>query len=246
MIDLEKHRLLRRQGKERIGIHPLMLNFVSFFFSRPSSTRNLNSPGGADWNQSEDGELFFFTRRLNNFDENLILDRASVSSDDPPEADDDELENEPVRLNRPTKKNGGYSNEPTSQIQLLNEREHSSNRQSQSRPSAINQATRSTNNVSFLSDVSKAATKSNAFESTAPVSSTHLKLVKIKQRNHSIVTNPNEFQLLDRLSIELNELETITGYKSEKTDSSSNTCSTALVTALLNLTGHVKQVNYLS
>ena len=39
----------------------------------------------------------------------------------------------------------------------------------------------------------------------------------------------------------------LTGFKSNKNDSSlnnqSNTCSTALVTALLTLTGHVKQVN---
>lgn len=55
------------------------------------------------------------------------------------------------------------------------------------------------------------------------------------------------FQLLDRLSIDLHELETITGFKSDKNDPSlntqSNTCSTALVTALIALTGHVKQVN---
>lgn len=40
----------------------------------------------------------------------------------------------------------------------------------------------------------------------------------------------------------MNDLEGITGFKSEKTDSAANTCSTALVTALINLTGHVKQV----
>ena len=42
----------------------------------------------------------------------------------------------------------------------------------------------------------------------------------------------------------MNDLEAITGFRAEKTDSSSNTCSTALVIALLNLTGHVKQVDF--
>jgi hypothetical protein len=35
------------------------IHFIVFFSCRPSSTRNLNSPGGADWNQSEEGIDFF-------------------------------------------------------------------------------------------------------------------------------------------------------------------------------------------
>ncbi len=38
------------------GINNSFLRILFFiFFSRPSSIRNLNSPGGADWNQSEEG-----------------------------------------------------------------------------------------------------------------------------------------------------------------------------------------------
>jgi hypothetical protein len=47
-----------RQGKNNcIGFF-----FIRWFF-RPSAIRNLNSPGGADWNQSEEGifiEYLFF------------------------------------------------------------------------------------------------------------------------------------------------------------------------------------------
>jgi hypothetical protein len=42
----------------------------------------------------------------------------------------------------------------------------------------------------------------------------------------------------------MNELEMITGFKSDNYELSSNTCSTALVGALINLTGHVKQVEH--
>ncbi|CAF1236696.1 unnamed protein product [Adineta steineri] len=55
-------------------------------------------------------------------------------------------------------------------------------------------------------------------------------------------TSPNQLKkLFDRLSSELNDLESMTNFKSNKNDLSSNTCSSALITALITLTGHVKQ-----
>jgi len=108
--------------------------------TRPSSIRNLNSPGGADWNQSEEDN------------------NASMSSDD--DREDDELENEPVRLNRASRKSDSHV--------VSNDREQSQNSHrpshgyaTSSRPATANNGTRSMNNVSFLSDVSKPITKSN-------------------------------------------------------------------------------------
>ncbi|CAF1175293.1 unnamed protein product [Rotaria sp. Silwood1] len=181
--------------------------------ARPSSTRNLNSPGGADWNQSEE-------------------DNLSVSSADVGEEEQDELENEPVRLSRLNKKIDHHNE--LSNIHLFNDHEQQQRNSSSTRnPSLYSQSrqqsagTRSVNNVSFMSDVSKTGAKTNGTESTGNLSTNQLK------------------QLLDRLSSELRELETITGYKSDKNDPSfnnqSNTCSTALVTALIALTGHIKQ-----
>ncbi|CAF2506563.1 unnamed protein product [Rotaria sp. Silwood2] len=181
--------------------------------ARPSSTRNLNSPGGADWNQSEE-------------------DNLSVSSADVGEGEEDELENEPVRLSRSNKKIDHHNE--LSNIHLLNDHEQQQRNSSSTRnPSLYSQSrqqstgARSVNNVSFMSDVSKTGGKTTGTESTGNLSTNQLKL------------------LLDRLSSELRELETITGFKSDKNDPSfnnqSNTCSTALVTALIALTGHVKQ-----
>ncbi|UJR35954.1 hypothetical protein I4U23_028695 [Adineta vaga] len=181
--------------------------------TKQSSIRNLNSPGGADWNQSEE-------------------DNISVSSQ---EGEEDELENEPVRLNRSNSKSN-------SQRQHHHHRESSTerdpfhstttttrnlNQYSQSRQQS--NGTRPVNNVSFMSDTSKLIGKT-----TTPTDLT----------NNTSSTNQLK-TLLDRLSYELNDLETITGFKSEKTNSSlhnqANTCSTALLTALISLTGHVKQ-----
>ena len=50
------------------------------------------------------------------------------------------------------------------------------------------------------------------------------------------------FQLIIRLSSELYNLETMTGFESNKTDLLSNSSSTTLANALLGLVGHVKQV----
>ncbi len=127
--------------------------YFSVFFSRPSSTRNLNSPGGADWNQSE---------------ENL-----SVSSPDDGEGEDDELENEPVRLGRSNRKTELSNNH------VLNDREQQQNRnpnlhsQSRQQSSGI----RSINNVSFISDVSKTGGKTIGTESTGNSSTNQLKIV---------------------------------------------------------------------
>ncbi|CAF2947726.1 unnamed protein product [Rotaria sp. Silwood2] len=82
---------------------------------------------------------------------------------------------------------------------------------------------RSTNSVSFVSDGLKPDGQSNNTESNMNTSSDKLK------------------KLLDRLSSELNDLESLTGFKSNTNVLSSHTCSTALATALITLTGHVKQ-----
>ncbi|CAF1381588.1 unnamed protein product [Adineta ricciae] len=175
--------------------------------ARQSSIRNLNSPGGADWNQSEE-------------------DNISVSSEG---GEEDELENEPVRLSRSNMKSNSNHHRDSS-----NERDpsHSTttrnlNLYSQSRQPS--NGVRSTNNVSFMSDTSKFGSKTTpTTDLTNNTTSTH----QLKM-------------LLDRLSHELHDLESITGFKSDKTNSSlhnqANTCSTALVTALISLTGHVKQ-----
>ncbi|CAF3528209.1 unnamed protein product [Rotaria sordida] len=185
--------------------------------ARPSSTKNLNSPSGADWNQSEE-------------------DNLSVSSADVGEGEEDELENEPVRLNRSNKRIDHHNE--SANIHLLNDREQQQQQQQRNSSSTRNPylysqsrqqsaGVRSVNNVSFMSDISKTGGKTTGTESTGNLSTNQLKL------------------LLDRLSSELHELETITGFKPDKNDSSltnqSNTCSTALVTALITLTGHVKQ-----
>ncbi|CAF3933401.1 unnamed protein product [Adineta steineri] len=175
---------------------------ASSITTKQSSIRNLNSPGGVDWNQSEE-------------------DNISVSSADGGggEHDEDEYENEPVRLNHSHKKS---DHQHASSLHTIN---RNSNLYSQSRPQSS--GTRPANNVSFMSDTSKIGGKTIGIESTSNPSANQLK------------------QLLDRLSSELNDLEMITGFKSDKNTSSlnnqSNTCSTALVTALISLTGHVKQ-----
>ncbi|CAF1017836.1 unnamed protein product [Rotaria sordida] len=82
---------------------------------------------------------------------------------------------------------------------------------------------RSTNSVSFMSNRLKKDGQSNNTESNTNTSSDKLK------------------KLLDRLSLELNDLESITGLKSNTNILSSPTCSTALATGLITLTNHVKQ-----
>ncbi|CAF0861805.1 unnamed protein product [Adineta ricciae] len=65
-----------------------------------------------------------------------------------------------------------------------------------------------------------------------------------KSNDHESNMNTSSIQLrklLDRLTTELSDLESMTGYKPTRNDLSSNTCSLALATALLTLTGHVKQ-----
>ncbi|CAF3556753.1 unnamed protein product [Rotaria socialis] len=209
-LPVPKNSILRSGKNHFTSLHDNHTKKPTSSSSKPSATRNLNSPGGADWNQSEE-------------------DNLSVSSADIGE--DDELENEPVRLSRPNKKNDHHNNEQ------LNDHEHQQNclsaRTNARNPNLYSQVrqqsagTRSVNNVSFMSDVSKPGGKTAVTESTGNLSTNQLK------------------QLLDRLSSDLHDLETITGFKADKNDASlnvqSNTCSTALVTALIALTGHVKQ-----
>lgn len=111
------------------------------------------------------------------------LDHASVSSRDDGDGDDDELENEPVRLRRPSRKTDSHSVE-SSTMHVLNDREQVGNaRHSQSRPAATNNGVRSANNVSFMSDVSKTAMKTTAAESTGPASSNQLKQVIYREES---------------------------------------------------------------
>ncbi|CAF0771332.1 unnamed protein product [Didymodactylos carnosus] len=140
--------------------------------------------------------------------------------------EEDEVENEPVRLSQANAIKTKVDQRPTSAYhRSVNENktsidgEHSSTRQQQ------HASTRSVN-VSFMSDVSK--TGKTMGEST---SSNQLK------------------QLLDQLSSNMSELELVTGFKPPRDDTTvaqSNTCSTALVSALISLTGHVKQCAVMS
>ena len=99
------------------------------------------------------------------------------------DGDDDELENEPVRLRRPSRKTDSHSVE-SSTMHVLNDREQIGNaRHSQSRPTTTNNGVRSANNVSFMSDVSKTAMKTNAAESTSSASSNQLKQVIYREES---------------------------------------------------------------
>jgi uncharacterized protein (DUF342 family) len=95
---------------------------------------------------------------------------------------------------------------------------------SQSRPHSS--GIRSVNNVSFISDT----------ESNVNASPRQLKKVDILQE--LIRKYIHLFQLLARLSSDLNDLESITGFKPNKNDP-----STSLATTLIRLTDHVKQVD---
>ncbi|UJR10099.1 hypothetical protein I4U23_014321 [Adineta vaga] len=65
---------------------------------------------------------------------------------------------------------------------------------------------------------------------------------KCTDNESNMNTSPIQLRkLLDHLSMELNDLESMTGYKPNRHDLSSNTCSFALTNALITLTGHVKQ-----
>ncbi len=84
--------------------------------------------------------------------------------------------------------------------------------------------------VSFMSD------KSNNIDS----SSGQFKKVQIIEYINSF--EYYLFQLLINLSSELNNLQSITGFKTNKNDLSIYSSSTALAIALIGLVGHVKQV----
>lgn len=115
----------------------------------------------------------------------LSIDHHSASSDEDRDRDDDELENEPVRLSRPSRKSDSHSRE-SSHVHVLNDREQSqsSTRPSHaahptaSRPATANNGTRSMNNVSFLSDVSKGLTRPTGVEASGAASTIQLKLVR--------------------------------------------------------------------
>lgn len=126
---------------------------------------------------------------LYSIDISVLLDNLSVSSADGVGAqeDEDELENEPVRLSRTNKKvdqaNGSNNvhllNDPSSAQSTAR---HSNPYPQSRQPSA---GIRSMNNVSFMSDLSKTGGKSNGAESTGNNSGNQLKTVG-NSRNQSL------------------------------------------------------------
>ena len=88
------------------------------------------------------------------------------------------------------------------------------------------------NSVSFMADSSKKINASSPQSLSKVTSQPSLFLALVRSLAR---------QLLDSLWLELNDLESITGFRRSAHDTS-NTCSAALVSALLALTGHVKQV----
>ncbi|CAF2054688.1 unnamed protein product [Rotaria magnacalcarata] len=127
--------------------------------------------------------------------------------------EEDVMKNEPVRESRLIRKD--IQQHPmTRSSSLYSESRHHSNGGG---------GVRTLNSVSFMSDRSKNEGTSNGTESHVNPSADKFK------------------KLLDRLSLELNDLELRTGFKSNTNVQSSHTCSTALATALITLTGHVKQ-----
>ena len=56
-IILQVYRIIVQENDQRHqqGRSILLVSFIPICVFRPTSTRNLNSPGGADWNQSEEG-----------------------------------------------------------------------------------------------------------------------------------------------------------------------------------------------
>ncbi|CAF3688858.1 unnamed protein product [Rotaria socialis] len=140
-------------------------------------------------------------------------DNLSVHS-----VEEDVMENEPVRESRLIRKD--IQQHPMARSSsLYSESRHRSNDGCGGGGGGV----RTLNSVSFMSDRSKNEGKSNGTESHVNPSADKLK------------------KLLDRLSLELNDLELRTGFKSNANVQSSHTCSTALATALITLTGHVKQ-----
>ncbi|CAF4345509.1 unnamed protein product [Rotaria socialis] len=141
-------------------------------------------------------------------------DNLSVHS-----VEEDVMENEPVRESRLIRKD--IQQHPMARSSsLYSESRHRSNGGCGGGGGG---GVRTLNSVSFMSDRSKNEGKSNGTESHVNPSADKLK------------------KLLDRLSLELNDLELRTGFKSNANVQSSHTCSTALATALITLTGHVKQ-----
>ncbi|CAF2068496.1 unnamed protein product [Rotaria magnacalcarata] len=129
--------------------------------------------------------------------------------------EEDVMKNEPVRESRLIRKD--IQQHPmTRSSSLYSESRHHSN-------GGSGGGVRTLNSVSFMSDRSKNEGTSNGTESHVNPSADKFK------------------KLLDRLSLELNDLELRTGFKSNTNVQSSHTCSTALATALITLTGHVKQ-----
>ncbi|CAF4222861.1 unnamed protein product [Rotaria socialis] len=139
-------------------------------------------------------------------------DNLSVHS-----VEEDVMENEPVRESRLIRKD--IQQHPMARSSSL----YSESRHRSNGGCGGGGGVRTLNSVSFMSDRSKNEGKSNGTESHVNPSADKLK------------------KLLDRLSLELNDLELRTGFKSNANVQSSHTCSTALATALITLTGHVKQ-----
>ena len=114
----------------------------------------------------------------------IYLDNASVSSADVGEGEEDELENEPVRLNRPNKKPDHHNESANVHLIHNHEQQHgssnrtmprNSNHYPQSRPQSS--GIRSVNNVSFMSDTSKTGGRTIGTESTGNSAANQLKLV---------------------------------------------------------------------
>ncbi len=117
----------------------------------------------------------------------FLLDNLSVSSGEGGEGEEeDELENEPVRLSRTNKKSDPHSG-TSSNIHLLNDpastqtMTRNANLPSQSRQSSA--GIRSMNNVSFMSDASKPGGKTTGTESSGNLTANQLKTVNLNYSN---------------------------------------------------------------
>jgi hypothetical protein len=118
-----------------------------------------------------------------------ILDHVSGNSVDNDDDDNDELENEPVRLNRASRKSDTYHHQSSTNYSLNDrpQQMHESTRHGPTRLAAANNTgVRSNNNVSFMSDASKRAVKSNGIETIGSVTSAnHLKQVETLTRSNN-------------------------------------------------------------
>ncbi len=104
----------------------------------------------------------------------------SVSSADGREREEDELENEPVRLGRSNQKIESLNDREQQNSLPTNIKTRNPNLYSQSRQPS--NGIRSINNVSFISDVSKTGGKTIGTESIGNSSTNQLKIVATQNR----------------------------------------------------------------